>query len=102
MADPKLPLSLCGFFVWREMHVGDYQLVAGYACRPGDAGLLAKLLCDSVLCFAVFDMAYPKLPLSEGGLLLCVRVYFDRSVMRVTSGLAPMRNGAVQPRPMFM
>ena len=37
----------------RETYVGDYQLVVGYACRPGDAGMLAKLLCDSVLRFTV-------------------------------------------------
>ena len=37
-----------------ETYVGDYQVVAGYACRPGNAGMLAKLLCDSVLCFTVW------------------------------------------------
>ena len=46
--------------MWREMHVDDYQLVVGKACSPGDAGLLAKLLCDSVLRFTVLKVAQQK------------------------------------------
>ena len=36
------------------MHVLDYQLVVRCACRPGNAGMFAKSLCDSVLRFTVW------------------------------------------------
>ena len=41
----------------RETYVGDYQVVVGYACRPGNAGMFAKSLCDSVLRFTALNLA---------------------------------------------
>ena len=70
----------------RETYVGDYQVVVRKACRPGNAGILAKLLCDSVLRFTVLNKAQQKPSLaSEGRLFSCIMHFADYQCFMVES-----------------